>query len=291
MKITRLQIPDIDFDEMFESCTATIRNTEKRNRDRFYGYLDVVKINNNNYIKSMKEYEDFEEHFPFYSEPEEYATFKEDMNWLYTNKYSAEGSLGRQFYKLIRENVKNQRCPYCLHSDIDELDHYLPKSVYPSLAVTTENLVPACHTCNNKKLEKKDLFPHPYFDNLDMYTFLKCEIIFLTTDKGVLVKYEIDESSVPPSLFTRIKNFADITGRLNVYSLHAASEFSEVEISFRGLMKYGRQCLQDHLYDVSKGKELVLGQNCWQAVFYRGLIECIDELIGYLEIKQMEENL
>ncbi len=76
--------------------------------------------------------------------------------------------------RVIYDSIKNaaeDECPYCagLSTDVDTLDHYLPKSVYPRFAVLPPNLVPACATCNTlmKASSSNDpgqQFLHPYSD-------------------------------------------------------------------------------------------------------------------------------
>lgn len=59
-------------------------------------------------------------------------------------------------YKLTNgKSIK--MCPICCGEiewgdqiNSSELDHYFPKSIYPSLAISADNLVPMCHTCNAK---------------------------------------------------------------------------------------------------------------------------------------------
>lgn len=52
-----------------------------------------------------------------------------------------------------------------------ELDHFLPKSDYPFLALSFYNLIPSCHTCNsNLKLKtdfEYDKNIHPYLQSID----------------------------------------------------------------------------------------------------------------------------
>lgn len=61
------------------------------------------------------------------------------------------------FYKANRKRLGgiNSTCPACLGSisigsddGYADLDHYLTKSVYPLLSVSSDNLIPICKTCN-----------------------------------------------------------------------------------------------------------------------------------------------
>lgn len=64
-----------------------------------------------------------------------------------------------------------ERCPLCSISDADQLDHYLPRSIYKSLALYSSNLVPTCGKCNNKKRTATGTVPsntfiHAYYDKV-----------------------------------------------------------------------------------------------------------------------------
>lgn len=92
----------------------------------------------------------------------------DELKALYPDHLSATKGKARAHYNAIR-NVKHNRCPLCGAAAIAHLDHHLPKSRYPDLAILPINLVPACHFCNVAKGSK---FPssaeeqtlHPYFD-------------------------------------------------------------------------------------------------------------------------------
>lgn len=96
---------------------------------------------------------------------------KDEMIDLYDNKLVKQGSPGRGFYNKIKASAEHNLCPLCLISEVYTLDHYLPKSKYPALAVTPINLIPACYACN---FEKANTVPnqeglqtlHPYYDDV-----------------------------------------------------------------------------------------------------------------------------
>ena len=69
------------------------------------------------------------------------------------------GSFNRdQFVRVFQEENNDQVCPFC-DGEMDgaEVDHWLPKSVYPALSCHPENLVPACGRCNRLKGKKLPL--------------------------------------------------------------------------------------------------------------------------------------
>lgn len=98
----------------------------------------------------------------------------------------------------IKDNYKKnifsnngKRCPYCgiLRQESSELDHFLPRAVFPEFSVLPINLIHVCSNCNstgNKgnlvkdKSNNKRMFLNPYFDSLiAKFSFIKCTI---TTD-------------------------------------------------------------------------------------------------------------
>lgn len=63
-------------------------------------------------------------------------------------------------------------CPYCLISEPDSCDHYLPKEDFPEFSFFIYNLIPCCSNCNRRKGVKlsdngKRLFINPIFDDVD----------------------------------------------------------------------------------------------------------------------------
>jgi hypothetical protein len=89
-------------------------------------------------------------------------------------------SAGWNAYKLV-EHHGLRTCPYCqlhhvnYHGQATDkigklelrppLDHFLPKSIYPYLAVSLHNLVPSCHQCNSSIKGDKDPasnIPNPF---------------------------------------------------------------------------------------------------------------------------------
>lgn len=89
---------------------------------------------------------------------------------LYRNHMSATRGSARAYYDALRNAAPNNKCPLCGIGSVTALDHHLPKSRYPYLAVCPYNLVPACDFCNEAKGTKYPTTEalqtiHPYYDD------------------------------------------------------------------------------------------------------------------------------
>ena len=106
---------------------------------------------------------------------------KKDIEEVFTTLFDnfSNRNWAYQFLKLINCNV----CPYCNRTytftiknkklkSKPELDHYFPKSIYPYLAISIFNIVPACSSCNKGKSSKyvrkgKQYICYPYEEGFD----------------------------------------------------------------------------------------------------------------------------
>lgn len=106
----------------------------------------------------------------------------------------AQGRLSDYRSKLL---LSAQRCPCCSITDADEVDHYLPRSVFGALSLYSKNLIPLCHQCNNKKGTTRDAennrFLHAYFESVptdEMFFIAKTNIV----DGALVVKFSIERT-------------------------------------------------------------------------------------------------
>lgn len=90
------------------------------------------------------------------------ADVKEDMVWLYENRLMKRW--GRPFRASIMALTAGD-CAFCHIAKAKTLDHSIPKSVHPRLAVEPMNLVPACRDCNmNRGVGSSKCSVSPYAD-------------------------------------------------------------------------------------------------------------------------------
>lgn len=169
MRMKKIDMPNITQVEVCDS----FKNMRYRQRilDNSEHYMD--------YLNNLQPLLDDEQAMK--RADEEYAEY---MKKLYTGQFAHKGCQAYKFYKIIRNS--QHTCAYCNFyvRSVSQLDHYLPKSVFPSLAISPVNLIPICSDCNFNKREyysvkKDEMIIHPYFDDLakQSFDFIKCTVI------------------------------------------------------------------------------------------------------------------
>lgn len=108
-----------------------------------------------------------------YTPDDAYAPMSPNLKKLYDLTYRRSGP-GRE----LRDEIMSMAlpnfnlCPYCGVGPVSQLDHYLPRSAFPELSVSPDNLVPSCMNCNYAKRDhvpngEGDQVFHPYFDDFN----------------------------------------------------------------------------------------------------------------------------
>lgn len=105
-----------------------------------------------------------------------------EVKWAWSARLSGKKGTARPLYDALRGGAPHNRCPLCLHRIVHDLDHFLPQSKYPRLAIVPDNLVPICSDCNGIKrsfvAESPEEEPlHPYFDDLGEAPWLEAEVV------------------------------------------------------------------------------------------------------------------
>lgn len=94
-----------------------------------------------------------------------------DGYFLYHQYDNSRESMSKLHSKIIEANNGEivLKCPICELRDATDLDHYVPRQLFPEFSVLSYNLIPTCHKCNNKKSTEwrdggKRLFFNAYYD-------------------------------------------------------------------------------------------------------------------------------
>ncbi|MFE2091590.1 hypothetical protein [Streptomyces sp. NPDC059460] len=113
------------------------------------------------------------------------------------------GGGGRKLYDALKA-AAIYGCTICGVAKPETIDHHAPKDVFPLLALTPLNLVPACGPCNQGKSKSFSTDPakepfHPYFDDLGTDRWLFAEI--RRADGGAVAEFSVR----PPAAWPEIK--------------------------------------------------------------------------------------
>lgn len=154
---------------------------------------------------------------------------KAEMLDIYESKF-VKGT-GRPYYDKYMSLPTNGKCPFCGIGTVSTLDHYLPKSKYPALAITPKNMIPACRDCN---LGKKRTFSpqnseeeplHPYFDDVEQDIWLS--VRFEVAGKELVPTYFVRKPVAwNDLLFRRVENHMVLYNLYTSYAVHAAEEIT-----------------------------------------------------------------
>ncbi|MGS1073516.1 HNH endonuclease [Burkholderia glumae] len=209
---------------------------------------------------------------------------RDELSGVY-ERVLVKGS-GRNVYDRILSSAKFRRCPLCGHRVVKTLDHYLPQTRFPELAVFPANLVPACADCNKAKLAhvaatREEETYHPYFDDWSGQPFLGASLEFgerLTVSFSVVNVPEMTEQDL-----CRIRNHMELLQLNELYVSHASVELAENKETYRRNFSSGADVLREELRQIAETRSRA-NRNSWIAALYRCLAESNEFCDGGFEL-------
>ena len=206
-----------------------------------------------------------------------------DISDIYTKKFAAEKGPGRKYYNAIKEQAERNICPICGIRMVKTLDHYLPKSKFPTLSVTPSNLIPSCRDCNMEKLDDVSCDPentpvHLYFDDVPNEAWLQ-----VTVGDNLEILYYIScPAGLDKGLCKRLEKHLDFYDLHELYSSHANSEIANsIHMWRKSVMQSDPETLKLALMDECESAE-INDMNSWKAALYRGLVTNFDKVKSYV---------
>lgn len=264
----KLEKPDISQDDIIDACIANLRKEPT---------LSNINNSRKHICKKNNEYDKLGEKGELRSIHTHSivpgGVTKDDMVFLYDKKFVGDG--GRKYYDKIKSIPKFERCPFCGIFRVSTLDHYLPKTEYPTYALSPFNLVASCSNCNTKKnslifASREEELIHPYYDDFDDEIWLKCKVEY---GEDILFSFFVDKPlSWSEEKYHRAKNHFDKLELNKLYQAHAAEEFTEYIYSAKKLYEAGgeksiKENLQERL-----AEHRSIYKNTWKAALYDGLL-------------------
>lgn len=238
----------------------------------------------------------------------------EELYVVYEEKVLKKGSAGRRrYYNKIVKPAKSRGCPFCGGTGTLTLDHYLPKSVYPTLCVLPDNLIPVCTDCNGRKGSKcaangngEPL--HLYYDRPDRSARTEGDRItdiylHVRLDDSFVAEYYVECPEKWTERFRRrVSEQMEIFGLYERFSGFAVIETTNLETSWRGAIQTQRELyLEDygdtdvvpdekrlfhkHIRTMLRTEENI-DPNSWKAALYRAWSADLDRLMEWLKAKE-----
>lgn len=176
-------------------------------------------------------------------------------------------------------------CPYCSLDTNPDLDHFLPKAVFPEFSLHARNLVPICTPCNRKKLNAfkirvgdERLFLHPSTEPSNNALVLEADLTF--KGNGMTVSYRIDDTgllSTPER--ERVERHYVRLGLGARYSRRAHSYLASFKASIAGKPKAViARTVQEKINTASVGEPV----NGWRPALYRAVAANKAQLLAWL---------
>lgn len=279
--MTKLPLPKDAVKDVFLTCIENYRDDALKRR--LTGIVPLLSKAEEAYLQKM----DVPEVHTIPAHDQVGDVTKREMANVYETKLAGADGPGRKYYNKYMAAPRNGICPYCGVRTVSNLDHFLPKSKYPSLAITPANLVPACWDCNMG--EKKTLAPasaretplHPYFDEVEGARWLAAE---LSVDRGVLLAryHAIKPDEWDELTFERAAFHLDFFKLKTLYGVHAAAEIENCRRRWASIYRrLGEDGLREEFAEERDSREAV-SPSSWQSALYRALSEHTDVVCVWL---------
>ena len=137
------------------------------------------------------------------------------------------------------KRVYNNKCPYCILSEPDTIEHILPKEKYPEFAVHLYNLIPCCSKCNRHKGEAvRDHLGFPYTINFYYHDPEYCQFLeancIIDPQGYPLFKYRLAfPKNADPTLTIIVTNHFNRLHLIKRYDEEVIKNYTEIELSIK----------------------------------------------------------
>lgn len=201
---------------------------------------------------------------------------KSDLKKLYNQYMVGQDKPARYYYDRLIASAPSGKCPYCGFGHATTLDHYLPKSLYPEVAVHPSNLVPSCKDCNTGKLKayakiEGEQVIHPYFDrNILIDTQWLFASVAQTSPAASIIFFPNPPTTWTSELKQRAYSHFNDFDLGTRYPVEAAEEFSSLNPTVARFGKSGPDEIRDYLEDKAN-TEYSKFKNSWKTAMYQAL--------------------
>jgi hypothetical protein len=200
----------------------------------------------------------------------------EEMSNLYDRQIVARSGAARHVYQRLRLAPTYGMCPLCGVRVVATIDHHLPKSRYPDLAITPVNLVPCCMDCNTNK---RAIFPtrgeeetlHPYYDDFDEAQWVKATLL---PGQPPAITFTVEAPHTWPEINrARVRRHFTVFKLEGIFQSFASQELVNLRYQLARLFEAGGpEQVRGHLREQMRSYQAVY-TNSWQGAMYQALLE------------------
>ena len=282
---------NVSAEELFVLCVKSYLDEDYKKR--LLGYSDRVR----RHAAASEKQVPFNIH-AYLQEVLPEQVSEEEMEKVYKDKLRG-GKNQRDYYEAIRKNTPDGKCLICGVDTANSLDHYLPKSRVPTLAVDPGNLIPVCSECNGKKGDKLWIDPcdmpiHNYYDEIPEGKWLHVRLgAHLEAEYYVSCPKEWDQL-----LRIRLGKHLHTYQLYEKYSTDTIVQISELKAAWKvekkllqkkkagnATIQEMKEALQELIMKRCMEKE-ELDENSCAAAYYRGLEANMDLVYQFFGLKE-----
>jgi len=199
----------------------------------------------------------------------------DEMKKVYEQKFVKKGQPGRKYYEKLRLSAKNNICPLCNQRTVTTLDHVLPKTLYPTFAVTPFNLIPACADCNKikdtyKPTTAEEEILHPYYDDISSTQYLYA---YINEETPPSINFYIKFSNPKTLIEKRLQKHFDLFELDKLYTSNAAEELANIQLRLNKLYESGGYTNVKEYLKEEFDSRYANNKNSWQTAMYKTLSE------------------
>lgn len=172
---------------------------------------------------------------------------------------------------------RSKKCLLCWHAPAGQLDHHLPKALFPEFAVLTHNLIPVCAYCNRTKTDSYQRadggpsFLHAYRDLLprdEQYLWAQ-----ISVGDTVAAEFRVVRSAtMSEPVFATLEHHFDALDLRNIYG-DLASELMAEKLTpvYEDFDAGGPNAVKRYLLKETRGAMRKHGVNHWKPVLLSAL--------------------
>jgi len=169
-------------------------------------------------------------------------------------------------------------CALCGDQQAGQIDHYLPKAIYPEFAILLDNLAPACGRCNHLKSDRVGsaggaLFLHPYRSRLPAERWLTARLVIV--EDVLIAEFTVQRTpSMGQATFELLTRHFDALRLADLYGTNAVTALAELrQVCVEDFASGGAAAVQQLLRKLARSAARPHAVNHWRPTLLEALTD------------------